>query len=395
MTAQLPQPTSDSASTTPQLFTPRPLTAQLPQLTFTFSPTRIQSFTFRALIARLVEFVSVIASIWSQLPPPRAWLARLAPFISALASIWSQLPPPRAWLARLAPLISALASVWSQLPPPRALLARLAPLTSALSSARLQSPLLRLPLTWLSDGHKLLSSKLLSSKLPLIILATLLVLASIFISTFTLHLHTSQLATTHEMQNQAHIKLTAMSQTHPIIIALKTRKQGQTPVAHPASPAPPAPPVPPTIINASFETPLLTNDFQAAPDNAGWAFSSDAGVASNGSDLTQDTDSAPQGDQVAFIRAYGSMSQDITFAGGTYRVLFLAAQRVNSSSTQSLSVFIDDTLVGTITPTGASYIYYTTASFTVDSGIHTLTFKGLQGGAHNTVFIDSVSIVRG
>ena len=56
---------------------------------------------------------------------------------------------------------------------------------------------------------------------------------------------------------------------------------------------------------------------------------------------------------------------------------------------------VDGTAVGTFTPGSASYTAYTTASFTVTAGLHTIRFVGLDpDGADkdNTAFIDQVCL---
>jgi hypothetical protein len=54
---------------------------------------------------------------------------------------------------------------------------------------------------------------------------------------------------------------------------------------------------------------------------------------------------------------------------------------------------VDGTVVGTFTPSGASYQTYITASFTVAAGSHTITFQGLDSaGGDNTAFVDAIMI---
>src|SRR5262249_8619008 len=86
----------------------------------------------------------------------------------------------------------------------------------------------------------------------------------------------------------------------------------------------------------------------------------------------------------------GSMSQTVSLAAGTYQLRFQAAQRPGNS--QTLRVLVDGNLVGTFQPTGTSYQAFTTFSFTVTAGSHTIEFLGLNlNGGDNTVFIDAVS----
>ncbi len=239
-----------------------------------------------------------------------------------------------------------------------------------------------------------------SIRWPFIVLAVLLLLTSILVPIFLFHQPSSPTSThIHKAQNR--VSTTRANSIAPSHVALKaTSVEHQEPTPKPTpipTPTPiPAPtPVPmPAIVNAGFEFPNLNGDYEYVPNNSGWAFSNDCGIAGNGSGLTANTSNAPWGVQVAFIQARGTMSQNVSFAQGTYRISFLAVQRADSSSAQSLWVLIDNTVVGAFTPVGGNYLYYTTPSFTVSPGIHTLQFRGLKGGAHNTVFIDSVAVIN-
>ncbi len=239
-----------------------------------------------------------------------------------------------------------------------------------------------------------------SIKWPFIVLAVLLLLTSILVPVFLFHLPSSPTATNmHKAQNQVPTKRTnSIAPGHVALKATPVEHQEPTPKPTPiptSTPTPNPTPLPmPAIVNAGFEFPNLNGDYEYAPDNTGWTFSNDSGIAGNGSNLTANTSNAPWGVQVAFIQAHGTMSQSVSFAQGTYRISFLAAQRADSSSTQSLWVLIDNTVVGTFTPASRNYLYYTTPSFTVSPGIHTLQFRGLKGGAHNTVFVDSVTVIN-
>ena len=80
------------------------------------------------------------------------------------------------------------------------------------------------------------------------------------------------------------------------------------------------------------------------------------------------------------------MSQRVTFAAGTYQISFSAPVGAQHRA-QSLEVLIDGVKVGTvaITPTGKGYVRYTSATFTVTSGEHTITFQGTgQRQKHGT-----------
>ena len=106
---------------------------------------------------------------------------------------------------------------------------------------------------------------------------------------------------------------------------------------------------------------------------------------------------APQGSQVAFLQKTGTISQAVNFAAaGSYLISFSAAQRGNfGTSNEEFQVLVDGTVVGTITPAGTSYATYTTASFNVTAGSHTITFAGVDpSGADYTAFLDQASILQ-
>ena len=49
--------------------------------------------------------------------------------------------------------------------------------------------------------------------------------------------------------------------------------------------------------------------------------------------------------------------------------------------------------MGSFTPAGASYAGYSTSTFTVTSGTHTIAFQGVDtAGGDNTAFIDAVNL---
>jgi hypothetical protein len=151
----------------------------------------------------------------------------------------------------------------------------------------------------------------------------------------------------------------------------------------------------PVLSDPGFETPAVgAGSFQYQPSGSPWTFSTLAGVSGNGSGFTDGNPDAPQGTQVAFLQGPSSISQAVNLAAGTYSVSFSAAQRQNVQySSQTIQVQVDGTVVGTFTPGSTSYTAYTTASFTVTAGSHTITFLGTDpDGADkdNTAFIDQV-----
>ncbi len=148
-------------------------------------------------------------------------------------------------------------------------------------------------------------------------------------------------------------------------------------------------------LDAGFESPFAgPSAYQYNATGSAWTFSGDAGVAGNGSGFTANNPNAPQGNQVAFIQITGSASQSVTLAAGTYSISLDAAQRAAGPSNQTVEILVDGAPVSSITPTSTSYALYTTTTFTVTAGSHTIEILGLDPhGGDNTALIDQVSIV--
>jgi subtilase family serine protease len=152
-------------------------------------------------------------------------------------------------------------------------------------------------------------------------------------------------------------------------------------------------------LDPGFEKPSVGTGtygaFQYQPSGSPWTFGAGAGVAGNGSGFTSGNPNAPDGTQVAFLQGFGSASQSVSFAAGTYSLSFRAAQRGNgNASSQTFQVLVDGTVRGTFTPTDTNYATFTTSSFTFSTaGAHTITFVGIDpDGLDNTAFIDSVRL---
>ena len=150
------------------------------------------------------------------------------------------------------------------------------------------------------------------------------------------------------------------------------------------------------ISDGSFEQPALAaGAYAVAPSGTGWQFSGDSGVSGNNSAFTLGNATAPDGDQVAFIKNYASISQSVYLDSGTYSISFMAAQHDKCQTQfQSLAIEVDGNVVGTVTPIGTTYSSYATSSFTVGTGMHSIQFVGLnpRGGSDNTAFIDEVTL---
>ena len=150
-----------------------------------------------------------------------------------------------------------------------------------------------------------------------------------------------------------------------------------------------------TLTNGGFETPVTTT-FQYSPFTNGWTFLAEpygqSGVQKNGSAWTAPT--APEGTQTAFLQAAGRIYQDFAFAAGSYKITFYAAYRSINTQTQSVNVYCDGILIGTITPaSSSSFGFYSTNRFTVAAGTHRIMFANVN--SLGDIFIDNVNLVLG
>jgi hypothetical protein len=152
------------------------------------------------------------------------------------------------------------------------------------------------------------------------------------------------------------------------------------------------------VADPGFETPAVGTGpgaYTYSPGGSPWTFANGSGVAGNGSDFTSGNPDAPQGTQVAFVQAFGAITQAVNFpAAGTYTLSFSAAQRVNSQvSYQTLQVQVDGVDVGDFSPAGPGYTTYTATLTVPSAGAHAVTFAGTDpDGQDNTVFLDQVTI---
>jgi YD repeat-containing protein len=150
-----------------------------------------------------------------------------------------------------------------------------------------------------------------------------------------------------------------------------------------------------SLIDPGFEAPSQGGAaFQYHPSGSAWTFARGAGVSGNGSGFTAGNLTAPEGAQVAFLQGYGSVSQSVTLAAGSYYVTFDAAQRGNAGQAgQAIAVQVDGNQVAVVNPNGTSYALCSTGNFTVGLGTHTITLAGLNPhGGDNTALIDNVTI---
>jgi RHS repeat-associated protein len=145
--------------------------------------------------------------------------------------------------------------------------------------------------------------------------------------------------------------------------------------------------------DAGFESPgLAAGSFAVEPSDTPWTFGAEAGISANSSGFTAGNPVAPDGGQVAFIQGNGSLSQTIALGSGTYVLSFYAAQRGNiRQSGQTFAVLVDGAPISTFTPSSRGYALYSTVSFTLIAGTHTVTLAGLNPhGGDNTALVDDV-----
>jgi hypothetical protein len=138
-----------------------------------------------------------------------------------------------------------------------------------------------------------------------------------------------------------------------------------------------------------------TSNYTYDPSGGSWTFSpavgnSGSGIALNGSGFGNPT--APQGSQVAFLQANGTITQTMTglSPGSGYTITFSAAQRMSWGGTESWNVCIDGNVVASFSSATASFVDYT-AHFTATSTSHVLSFVGTTTG-DDTVFLDNVRV---
>jgi uncharacterized repeat protein (TIGR01451 family) len=143
------------------------------------------------------------------------------------------------------------------------------------------------------------------------------------------------------------------------------------------------------IADGGFEAPALsTGGYQTAPAGTPWTYSGGAGVAADGSALGNPV--APEGVQVGVLPGGGTISQAVLFPSGTLIIIFQAVQAFNVSPAETVTVYVDNTPVGTFTPQGSYFAGYSTNAFPVQAGTHTVTFQGQ--GTDLIVFLDQVRI---
>ena len=148
------------------------------------------------------------------------------------------------------------------------------------------------------------------------------------------------------------------------------------------------------VADASFESPALgAGQYLLRPGGTPWAFQGDAFIQSNGS--AWGASSAPDGTQTAVLQGNGnagSISQTLTLSAGVYQISFSAARR--SAQVQPIRFSVDGVQVGgLISPTSNTFASYTTSSFAVAAGTHSITFAASNASADASSFLDLVALL--
>ena len=152
-------------------------------------------------------------------------------------------------------------------------------------------------------------------------------------------------------------------------------------------------PVVVALTNGGFENPVLgSGGYQYQPTTTGWVFNSQGGIQRNGSAWRAAT--ASEGQQTAFLQGGNAqMAQTLNLPAGTYSVSFYAARRAHQGLAQPMQLSIDGIAIGAPTsPASTAFALYTTASFTVSAGSHTLRFTTTNYSGDNTAFVDAVTV---
>ncbi|QJU55729.1 chitobiase/beta-hexosaminidase C-terminal domain-containing protein [Herbiconiux sp. KACC 21604] len=151
-----------------------------------------------------------------------------------------------------------------------------------------------------------------------------------------------------------------------------------------------------TVFNAGFEKPA-TSSAANGPMVNGWTFSVRSGVQSNTSPFVP-AFPAPEGERTAYLKTdsglASSIEQTVRFPAGSYAITFQAANRSGFGGQQEFDVTVDGTVVAHVVPSmTGEYALYTSDTFTVEAGEHTIAFVATTTDGDNTAFVDQVAVV--
>jgi len=150
----------------------------------------------------------------------------------------------------------------------------------------------------------------------------------------------------------------------------------------------------PHLANPSFEIPALGSSYKYNPSAAGigWTFIAGSGIQGNRSALG--STAAPNGNQTAFIKGTGIISQTLSLDAGTYTLSFRAASRpcCATASLQPIKVTVDGSQIGAlISPASTGFGSFAIPFSVASGGAHTITFA-VTGPSDKSTFIDAVGL---
>ncbi len=152
-------------------------------------------------------------------------------------------------------------------------------------------------------------------------------------------------------------------------------------------------PVAPPIANAGFESPVLGTGFQYRPTGASWTFTGGAGESGNHSGFTGRQSQCSTGHPGCFRANDWQLQRDNCELDARQLPDHLPGSAAGRATTRTSTCSSTATVFSNFTPAGSSYATYSTATFHVTSGTHTITFQGVDSaGGDNTAFIDAVTI---
>lgn len=147
------------------------------------------------------------------------------------------------------------------------------------------------------------------------------------------------------------------------------------------------------LTNGSFEGPYAgtaATPYAFNPSGGEWVFEGTSGLARDGS--VWYLPAAPEGQQAAFLEGPSSITQTIyDLAAGTYQLSFSAIQRSDVTA-NGITVLVDGDPVLSVAAEeiGAlAWKQFSTPTFTVEEGTHTISFAGL-GAATDASALDAV-----
>ena len=150
----------------------------------------------------------------------------------------------------------------------------------------------------------------------------------------------------------------------------------------------------PTVAGGGFEAPEVLAGYQYGPAGSPVQFAGRAGVAGNGS--VWGFAAAPEGDQVAFLQSFGTVSTlslPVTglTPGASYTARFRIATRPGYGA-NPVTVTFNGAALGIFTPGSNAFAAVTSAAFTAPAASGTLVFTGSGAAADLVTGLDLVTV---